>query len=104
MAENIKILQNAKISGRAILAVKRTNKHIYCDIIDPETGNVIDSASDLDVKTGKKTDHATVVGEKIATVAKEHKLTKFVFDRKKYKYHGRVKALAESARKNGLEF
>jgi len=105
MAEkNEKIYEKAKISSRKVLAVKRTNKHIYSDLIDPETGNVIDSASDLEIKEGTKSQKAEKVGEKIAEVAKEHKIVKVVFDRRNYKYHGRVKALAESARKSGLEF
>lgn len=89
---------------RFILAVNRSLKHIYCDIIDPKSGRVLGSASDLDINSGTKIERATKVGEKLAEVAKSHKIKLAVFDRRGYKYHGRVKALAEAARKNGLEF
>ncbi|MFA6423269.1 MAG: 50S ribosomal protein L18 [Patescibacteria group bacterium] len=101
-----KVMHNSKLNNkeRAILAVKRTNKHIYCDIVDQNTGLVLDSASDADIKTGTKTEKSAEVGKLVANLAKEHNITKVVFDRKGYKFHGRVKMLADSARKNGLEF
>ncbi len=99
----------AKISGtqeRPRLQVFRSLKHIYAQIIDDDKGVVMASISDKDISKDKKnkTEKATEVGEKIAEKAKEKKITEVVFDRKGYLYHGRVKALAEGARKGGLKF
>jgi len=62
------------------------------------------SASDLKVKTGKKVERAGVVGEELAKKAIAKKIKKVIFDRNGYRYHGRVKALADGARKGGLDF
>ena len=101
----------AKIFGtkeRPRLFVFRSAKHIYAQLIDDEKGKVIASASDAGLKRGKKTkaDKAKEVGKLIAGKAKElsRPLEKVVFDRRCYKYHGRVKALAEGAREGGLKF
>jgi len=103
----------AKISGtsqRPRLCVFRSNKHIYCQLIDDEKGHTLLSASDLELKVTKsknqrtKVDIAKEVGKLIAQKAKKIKIEKVVFDRGGYKYHGRVKALAEGAREGGLKF
>ena len=87
------------------LNVFRSNTGIYAQIIDDETKTTLCSASSLDkdlkLKNGSNIEAATVVGKSIAEKAK---ITKVVFDRGGYLYHGRVKALAEAARENGLEF
>jgi large subunit ribosomal protein L18 len=114
----------AKIKGTAKiprLCVFRSNKHIYTQLIDDEKGKTLISASDLDIGKSKvkspklKADKdkkpfsgkeavAYQVGQIIAKKALEKKFEKVVFDRGGYKYHGRVKALAEGARENGLKF
>lgn len=82
------------------LNVYRSNKNITVQLIDDEAGLTLASAS---VK-GKNIEAATKVGEAIAKEAKKAKIKKVVFDRGGYLYHGRVKAVAEAARENGLEF
>ncbi|HCI30320.1 MAG TPA: 50S ribosomal protein L18 [Psychrobacter sp.] len=90
------------------LTVNRTSKHIYAQIISPNGGEVIAQASTLDssLRSGAtgNADSATSVGQMIAERAKAAGITKVAFDRSGFKYHGRVKALAEAARENGLEF
>ena len=90
------------------LCVFRSNTEIYAQIIDDETRTTLVSASSLDkdlkIKNGSNVEAAKVVGKAIAEKAKKAKITKVVFDRGGYLYHGRVKALAEAARENGLEF
>ncbi|MFC4411878.1 50S ribosomal protein L18 [Chungangia koreensis] len=100
----------AKISGtaeRPRLNVYRSNKHIYAQLIDDAAGVTIASATTMEKgfegSTGS-TEAAVKVGEAIAKRAVEKNVTKVVFDRGGYLYHGRVKALAEAARENGLEF
>ena len=95
-----------KVSGtseRPRLAVFRSNKEIYAQLIDDVAGNTLASASSADVK-GTKTEQATVVGKLIADNAKKAGIDTIVFDRGGFLYHGRVKALAESARESGLKF
>jgi large subunit ribosomal protein L18 len=100
----------AKISGtkeRPRLCVFRSNKHTYAQLIDDEKGHTIVSASDLELKGVEKmtkVQKAKEVGKLIAKKAKEKNIEKIVFDRAGYKYHGRVKALAEGAREGGLKF
>jgi large subunit ribosomal protein L18 len=90
------------------LSVFRSNKQIYAQIIDDLSGNTLVSASsrvkELSEKEGSKIEQAQRVGQLIAERAKEAGIENVVFDRSGYLYHGRVKALAESARKNGLKF
>jgi len=96
--------------ARPRLAVFRSLNHIYAQVIDDQAGHTLASASDLDspMKAGtngkKKADVAALVGEMLAARAKEKGITAVVFDRGGFKYHGRVKALAEAARKGGLDF
>lgn len=97
----------ARISGTAIrprLAVFRSLKAIHAQLIDDEKGKTIVAVSDTKIKKGNKTERAKEVGKLIAEVAKTNKIDSIVFDRGGYAYHGRVKALAESARKTGLKF
>jgi large subunit ribosomal protein L18 len=95
---------------RPRLTVFRSSKHIYAQLIDDLNGVTLASASTLvsDVKTGApyggNVKAAASVGTKIAEVAKERGIAKAAFDRGHYRYHGRVKALADAARKAGLEF
>ncbi len=100
-----------KISGTAEcprLNVFRSLKNIYVQIIDDQTGKTLVSCSSLDPifkgKYGGNVEIASALGEEIAKRAKAAKIKKVVFDRAGYLYHGRVKALAEGARKGGLEF
>ncbi len=100
----------AGTSERPRLNVFRSLNHIYAQIIDDSAGHTLASASTIDTEVrdqvaGKsKTDQAEVVGKVVAERALAKGVTKVVFDRGGYKYHGRVKALAEAARKAGLDF
>ena len=97
----------SKIVGTAELprlCVFRSNKNISCQVIDDETGTTLASASSLKIQNGGNIEGAKVVGKEIAEACKKAKITKVVFDRGGYLYHGRVEALAEAARENGLEF
>jgi len=95
-------------SERPRLSVHRTARHIYAQIIDDAKGATLASFSTMGKEfKGKKTwdlAAATAVGEGVAKLAKAAKVDKVVFDRGAYYYHGRVKALADGARKGGLEF
>jgi len=90
------------------LSVNRTPRHIYAQIISPEGDKVLATASTLDksLRSGStgNVDAATKVGELIAERAKAVGVSAVAFDRSGYRYHGRVKALAEAAREGGLEF
>ncbi len=98
----------AKLSGTAEmprLAVKRSLKHISCQLIDDVAGKTLAFASDVSVKaTGKKSEKAKAVGTAIAEAAKKQGITAVVFDRSGFAYHGRVQALADAAREGGLTF
>lgn len=90
---------------RPRLAVFRSAKHIYAQIIDDVQGVTLVSASTLNVNAeGTKTDAAKAVGEAVAKKALDAGITKVVFDRGGNIYHGRIKALAEGAREAGLDF
>jgi large subunit ribosomal protein L18 len=92
------------------LCVHRTNTHIYAQIIADSGDKVIVSASTVEaevrasVKNGGNVDAAIAIGKRIAEKAKEAGVTTVAFDRSGYKYHGRIKALADAARENGLSF
>ena len=98
----------AKVSGTAScprLSVFRSNRGIYAQIINDEIGKTIASVSPKEAKTtGKKIDISLELGKLIAKKAIEKGVSQVVFDRNGYKYHGRVKALAEGARQGGLKF
>ena len=98
-----------KISGTAEcprLCVYRSNTNIYVQVIDDEIGKTLASSSSiaLKLKNGGNAEGAKLVGKDIAEKCKKLKITKVVFDRGGYLYHGRVEALANAARENGLEF
>ena len=95
-------------SEKPRLSVFRSNANISAQIIDDEKGVTLVSASTLEkelkVSNGGNIEAAKVIGAEIAKRAKKAKITKVVFDRGGYLYHGRVQALADAARENGLEF
>jgi len=100
-----------KVSGGKVrLSVFRSNKNIYAQVIDDNAGRTLAAASTLDqelrpnLKTGSDMEAAKQVGLLIAERAKAAGATELVFDRGGYLYHGRVKALADAARENGLKF
>jgi large subunit ribosomal protein L18 len=89
------------------LSVFRSNKEIYAQIINDLDGTTLAAATSLGDKaahSGNKLEQAAAVGKKIAEAAKSAGIEKVVFDRNGYLYHGRVKALADAARENGLNF
>ncbi|WP_010307931.1 50S ribosomal protein L18 [Kurthia senegalensis] len=100
----------AKVSGttqRPRLNVYRSNKHIYAQVIDDIQGVTLVSASTMETGfegTASNIEAAKKVGETIAKKAADKNIKAVVFDRGGYLYHGRVQALAEAARENGLEF
>jgi large subunit ribosomal protein L18 len=109
--QKIKESIRAKISGTSEsprMSVFRSNKQISVQLIDDFSGNTLVSVSslnkDIAATKGNKTEVAGKVGESIAKLALEKGITSVVFDRNGYLYHGRVKALAEAARKEGLKF
>lgn len=99
----------ARVKGTAKtprLCVFRSHQHIYAQLVDDDKGKTIDSASSRELKKSKKkkAEQAKEVGQLIAQKALAKKIEKVVFDRGGYKYHGRVKAVAEGARAGGLKF
>ena len=86
------------------LSVFRSNMYIYAQLINDETGTTLASASDVNIKKGTKSERATEVGALLAKSAQEKNISKVVFDRNGFKYTGRILALAEGARKSGLQF
>jgi len=104
-----------KLAGTTIrprLAVFRSSKHIYVQVINDESGRTLASASTLEpeVKTqlagasGGNKSAASVVGKLVAERARKAGIDKVCFDRRSYKYHGRIQALADAAREGGLQF
>lgn len=104
----VNIEQNAVREVRPRLSINRTNKQIYAQIIDDIKGVTVAAASSKDVELklekGSDVSAAEKVGELVAKRAKKAGIGKVQFDRGAFRYHGRVKALAEGARKGGLEF
>ena len=103
----IKYRVRNKISGTAArprLSGFRSNKQIYAQVIDDETAKTLVSASSLGMEAMPKKEQAAKVGEALAQKAIEAGITTVVFDRNGYLYHGRVKELADGARKGGLKF
>jgi|SRR5690242_8944747 large subunit ribosomal protein L18 len=95
-----------KVTGtpeRPRLVVRRSLKHIYAQLVDDTVSRTLLTVSSQDVE-GKKTEKSIEVGKRIAARAKEAGIARVVFDRAGYRYHGRVKALADAARQGGLEF
>lgn len=105
-----RIRNQVRKTGRLRLSVNRSNNNIYAQIIDDVEGTTLVSANTMESSVGgagKYTGNlqsATEIGKLIATRAKEKGITEVAFDRGSYRFHGRVKALADSARENGLEF
>jgi large subunit ribosomal protein L18 len=101
-----------RISGtkdRPRLIVFRSNKHMYAQLIDDVEQRTLMGVSTLSKemqsnKKSTKVESAKVLGKRLAEMAKEKKITRVVFDRAGYMYHGRVKALADGAREGGLDF
>ncbi len=103
----IKFRIRKKVNGTADcprMSVFRSNKQIYVQIINDLTGQTLCSASSLGMETMPKITQAEKVGEIVAQKAQEAGITTVVFDRNGYLYHGRVKAIADAARKGGLKF
>ncbi|AIL33299.1 50S ribosomal protein L18 [Basilea psittacipulmonis] len=121
MDKKLSRLRRAQASRRKIaelrthrLCVHRTNQHIYANVISPEGDKVLFSASTLEPevrsalaaekKSGSNVAAATIVGKRVAEKAKAAGVESVAFDRSGFRYHGRVKALAEAAREAGLKF
>lgn len=108
LRQRFKISQVAK--GKYRLLVHRTNNHMYAQILDKKTKKTIITASTLSpdvrskIKYGGNVMAASLVGELVAQKARDKNISEVVFDRSGFLYHGRIKALAESARKSGLKF
>lgn len=103
----IKSRIRGKISGtqqRPRMSVFRSNKSIYVQLIDDLAGRTLAAASSKGITEGTKTEISAKVGEEIAKKAQEIGVTEVVFDRNGYLFHGRVKSLADAARKAGLKF
>jgi large subunit ribosomal protein L18 len=93
------------LPDRPRLSVNISNMHISAQVIDDSTGKTLAYASTVGKETsGTKSEKAAVVGQEIAAKAKKAKIKRVAFDRGSRKYHGRIKALADAARKEGLEF
>ena len=96
--------------NRPRLSVYRSNENIYAQIIDDLTSQTLVSCSTLDrairleIKNGRTCDASRIMGEKLAELSLKKNITKIVFDRGPYLYHGRIKALADAARAGGLQF
>ncbi len=99
-----------RIGNRPRLSVFRSGKHIYAQVIDDAKGVTVASASTLDkelkgkIKTGANIEAASAVGKALAERASKAGVKEVAFDRGGYRYHGRVRALAEAAREGGLSF
>ena len=96
--------------GRPRLSVFRSSQHIYAQVIDDTKGATLAAASSIEkamregLKTGANIDAAKAVGKLVAERAREKGIEAVVFDRGSYRYHGRIKALADAAREGGLKF
>jgi len=93
------------------LVVFRSNKNIFAQLIDDNSNNTILSSSSIDkdlnkeiTKSKTKIEKSIIVGKKIGQLAKKEKIDKIIFDRNGYKYHGRIKALADAVREMGIKF
>lgn len=96
-------------ANRPRLSVFRSNRYVYAQLIDDVAGRTLAAASSLDSElqgeqgSSKSLSAAAAVGQRIAELAKEQKITEVVFDKGWYRYHGRIKALADAARETGLK-
>lgn len=95
---------------RPRLSIYRSNENIYAQIIDDTTSKTLVSCSTLDrdiklnIQNGRTCDASKLIGQKVAKLSLKKNITKIVFDRGPYLYHGRIKALADGAREGGLQF
>jgi large subunit ribosomal protein L18 len=109
-ADRVRRAVKAAANGRPRLSVHRSSKNIYAQVIDDANGSTLAAASTLEtslkgsLKTGADTEAATAVGKLVAERALAAGVKEVVFDRGRFIYHGRVKALAEAAREGGLDF
>lgn len=97
----------AKIAGTASrprIAVFKSNQYIYVQVVNDEAGKTLLSVSDIEAKKGKKAEKALRAGESLAAKMKEKGLSEAVFDRGGFKFHGRVKAIADGLRAGGIKF
>jgi large subunit ribosomal protein L18 len=102
---HMRVRQRVKgTAERPRLAVFRSLKHTYAQLVDDVANRTLMTVSSEGLPPGKKTEKSTGVGKAIAARAKAAGITRVVFDRAGYKYHGRVKAVADGAREGGLEF
>jgi len=105
-----RVRNRVRHSGRIRLSVFRSNRHMYAQLIDDATGNTVVSANTMETalagpgKYAGNIEAAANVGRLLAERAKEKQIKEVAFDRGNYKFHGRVKALAEAAREAGLDF
>ncbi len=106
--QRVRTSLRARAGQRPRLSIHRSGRHIYAQIIDDTVGKTVASAStvekDARTKSGANLDAAILVGKVVAERAKKAGVTKVVFDRGGFLFHGRVKALADAAREGGLEF
>lgn len=105
-SKRVRVRIKESLTGRLRLSVFRSGRHISAQIIDDSQGKTLVSSNDLKLsqKKATKLEKAKEIGRTIAKEALKKKITKVVFDRGRYKYHGRVKAVAEGAREEGLKF
>ncbi len=107
-SRRVRTALKARAGGKPRLSVHRSGRHIYAQIIDDAAGKTVAAASTLDKdlkgKTGATAGAAAEVGKRVAAAAVKAGVTKVVFDRGGFLFHGRVKALADAAREGGLEF
>src|SRR6478752_2790692 len=108
--QRVRISLRRSANGRPRLSVFRSSKHIYAQVIDDLKGETVASASSMEkdlrgkLKTGADVEAAKAIGKLVAERAKAKGVSTVVFDRGSYRYHGRVKALADAAREGGLQF
>jgi len=107
-ARRVRTALKARANGKPRLSVHRSGRHIYAQVIDDAAGKTLAAASTLDKDvrgtTGATAAAAAEVGKRVAAAATKAGVTKVVFDRGGFLFHGRVKALADAAREGGLEF
>jgi large subunit ribosomal protein L18 len=91
-------------AARPRLVVFRSLKHITAQLVDDDAAHTLATVTSVKLGEGKKAEKSLEVGKQIAAIAKDKGISKVVFDRGGYQYHGRVKAVADGAREGGLEF
>lgn len=104
LARQTRVRARLKSGSSPRLSVHRTNQHLWVQLIDDRSHITLAATSTKSVSSGTKSEKSQVAGVEIAKLAKKLKINRVVFDRGSYRYHGRVKALAEAARQAGLEF